>query len=258
MLDLTGLHILVTRPHPQGEGLCQRIAELGGHPIAFPTIAFAPPPHPEALTQAIAALGEQDWLIFISPQAVYATAAAIRQQWPRLSNSVKWAAIGAGTAEALRAAGWEVNVQPEQQWNSEGLLNLPEFQNVTGQKVAVIRGLGGREWIDQALQARGAQVLTIVAYQRVIPVTDVEPILKQLQQNAIDQVIITSFEGAHNFKQLLGKEGWPFIQKIPMIVVSERIKLLAQDLGFQTIWVAQNASTNAIIKTCAESHSTYL
>lgn len=251
MVDLTGLRILVTRPQPQGDELCQQIAKFGGHPIAFPTLAFAPPSHPEALDEAITALGEQNTLIFISPQAVFATVSLIQKQWPHFPPTVKWAAIGAGTAKALRAAGWDVHIQPNQQWNSEGLLALPEFQHVQDQKIAVIRGLGGREWVDQTLTARGANVLSVVAYQRVIPNVDVAPIIKQLSEHAIDQIIVTSFESAQNLKLLMGEAGWPLIQKIPMIVVSERIKLLAHELGFQTIWVAQNASAHALLQACA-------
>ena len=43
-----------------------------------PTLAFGPPPDSAQFQRAIAAMGEQDWLIFISPQAVYSSQAAIK------------------------------------------------------------------------------------------------------------------------------------------------------------------------------------
>lgn len=250
MNDLQDLHILVTRPEPQGQELCRQIIARGGQAINFPVIAFSPPPDLCAFTSGIAALGDQDWLIFISPQSVHASAAEITRVWPRLPDRVKIVATGAGTAKALRDAGLKVTACPHADWSSEGILAMPEFQSVGGQKIAVLRGQGGRELIDQALAARGARIMTIIAYERVLPRTDVSPVLALLRENRIDVTVCTSFEGARNLKTLLGEAGWPFIRKIPLIVMSERIKSLAQDLGFQTIWVTRNASQAAILERC--------
>lgn len=241
------MHVLVTRPEPQGTELCLRIEERGGKATNFPTIAFAPPPDPVAFTQAIQKIGEQEWLIFISPQAVYASVVAIRTAWPELPPQVKFAAVGEGTAKALQHAGYNVDVIPKD-WNTEGLLALPQFQHVQHKKIAVIRGEGGREKIDQVLTARGAELLPIIAYQRVLPVTDTTYCLSLLKKSAIDVIVCTSFEGVRNLKILLGEAGWPYIQNLPIIVMSERIKSLAQGLGFQTIWVTSNASNNAVLE----------
>lgn len=143
-MNLANVSILVTRPEPQGAELCQQITELGGHAISFPTIAFAPPPDADAFANAIAQLGGQEWLVFISPQAVRASVPAIRQRWTHLPSTVKFAAVGAGTAKALKAAGYDAALQPSSEWSSEALLALPEFQNVKDKHIAVIRGVGGR------------------------------------------------------------------------------------------------------------------
>lgn len=247
---LTHLRILVTRPKPAATELCDLIAQCGGHAIHFPTIAFAPAPDQPAFIAGIHALANQDWLIFISPQAVYSSINTIKKIWPHFPETIKVAAIGAGTTEALRKAGYTVTAQPVDNANSEGLLALPEFQSVTQQKMAIIRGLGGRELVDAELRARGANVLTLIAYERVLPAINIEPVLTLLEQQAIDVVVCTSYEGVKNLKHLLGENGWPFLKKIPMIVVSERIKFLALDSGFQTIWVARDASQTAILETC--------
>lgn len=252
MNNLHNLCILVTRPEPQGRELCKLITDQGGQAVSFPTIAFAPPPDLQAFQQAIMALGEQDWLIFISPQAVYSSMIHIRNAWPQLPSTVKLAAVGAGTAKALRAAGYTVTAQPTTEWNSEALLDLPEFQSIAGKKIAIIRGVGGRELIDKQLAERGAHILTVLAYERVLPAIDVSNCLNLLKQNIIDMVVCTSYEGVRNLKILLGEAGWFYIKDIPLIVMSERIKTLAHDLGFQTIWVTRNASQTAILDLMAE------
>lgn len=236
------MHVLVTRPEPQSSELCQLIIAQGNQATSFPTIAFAPPVD----LPAFELLNEQDWLIFISPQAVRETTPHIKIKHPKI------AAVGAGTAKALYSAGYTQVLHPEMEWHSEGLLALPQFQIVDGQKIAIIRGAGGRELIDKELRERGANVLTVITYVRILPKSDIEPCLALLKQGIIDVIVCTSYEGVRNLKVMLGEAGWPYLKNKPIIVMSERIKMLAQDLGFQTIWVTRNPSQTAILDLLVE------
>ena len=112
------------------------------------------------LNNAINQLGEQDWLIFVSPQAVRASIPAIRRAWPQFSDQTKFAAVGSGTANALKAAGWLVSCIPDTEWGSDGLLEMPEFQSVVGKKIAVMRGVGGRERLEPALFSRRSSIVS--------------------------------------------------------------------------------------------------
>jgi uroporphyrinogen-III synthase len=250
MNDLNGLQVLVTRPEPQASALCQQIAERGGQGMAFPTIAFAGPPQPKAFEEAIKLTGEQDWLIFISPQAVLASVPAIRRAWPTFPPEVQFAAVGRGTARSLQEAGYHA-LYPDD-WRSEGLLAMPVFQAIENKKIAIVRGHGGRELIDDTLRARGADILTVIAYQRILPQVNVRKTIDEVQQQKINVIICTSYESVHNLKMMLGDHGWSYIKDILLIVVSERIKRLADDLGFQTIWVARNASAEALLDRLAD------
>jgi uroporphyrinogen-III synthase len=248
--NLINLRVLVTRPEPQASELSQLIENAGGVAVNFPTIEFAPPLDMDSFHDAINHLGNQEWLIFISPHAVYASVPFIRQRWPEFPPQVKFAAVGEGTAKALFEAGYNVAAVPENQWNSEGLLAMPVFQpsQISEQKVAIIRGVGGREYLDKVLAERGARVTPVIAYQRVLPQIDVTDYLSMLKQHRIDVIVCTSFEGVRNLKILFGQTGWTYLQVLPIIVMSERIKMLARDLGFQTIWVSRNASQTAILE----------
>lgn len=248
MINLSDRVILVTRPDPQGGQLVEMIAKKGGKPIFFPTIAFVPPPDEKVLQRALQQLGDQDYLIFISPQAVYSSVPFIRQLWPELSPKAQFFAIGAGTKKALHDAGYVATLCPPEEWNSEGLLAMPAFHSIENKKIAVFRGMGGRELVDQILSDRGAQVLPVIVYERIKPHHDTAPLIDQLKHRTIDALVCTSFEGVQNLKDLVGEEAWPLLQRIPLFVVSERIKSLAHDLGFQTIWVTQRASNEAILE----------
>ncbi len=233
--------ILVTRPNPEGALLCAAINAAGGCALHYPTIAIAPPPSPTLFEQSLSALKTQDAVIFISPQAVYASRQAIAKQ-QALPAHMPLFAIGAGTASALQAAGFSKIIYPAHDWSSEGLLALPSLQNICQQKIALIQGHGGREHLQQTLRARGAHVLAVIAYQRVLP----QPVAP-LQQKKIATIVCTSGDSLRHLQHMVDEITWSHCKKIPLLVTAERIKMLAEDLGFQTIWVASNASHEAIL-----------
>src|SRR5437660_467836 len=98
---LTGLSVLVTRPAPQAAALCERIASLGGDPLAFPAIAI----EPVAIESWTAPC---DLLIFLSANAV-------EYGLPRISIGAtsRVVAIGRATAASLTSAGITVHLTPE-------------------------------------------------------------------------------------------------------------------------------------------------
>jgi uroporphyrinogen-III synthase len=245
MNQLQSLTIMITRPRPQGERLAVRLQEEGACSFLFPTVEIIS--LASHLTQSIRHLDTFDRLIFISPQAVQQTAAMIKAEWPFFPENIKVAAIGGSTAESLIEAGLPVHFYPRDDWTSEGLLSLPDFQEVTQQKIALIKGEGGRALLANELKHRGADVFELIAYRRCLPMIDMDSCLHLLNQNKIDIIISTSNEILQNLVYLLGEKAGPYLYSIPLVVVSDRMILLAKQLGFQTILLAKNASHDAII-----------
>ena len=243
----TPLQVLITRPLPHGAELCREVNKSGYVAISFPTIVFAPPSDVTQFKQGIAQLGEQDWLIFISPQAAAAALPPLHKAWPHLPDSVKFAAVGAKTAQIVKEAGYTVSAFPPIEGGSEALLAMPVWQEVRNKKIAIISGGEGRQLLEQSFRERGAHVIQVTAYQRQLPKVEVSAYRDLIEKRQIHAIVCTSFEGVRNLKTLLS-DCWLLLKKIPLIVVSERIKILAHDLGFQTIWVAAGASHEAIIK----------
>jgi uroporphyrinogen-III synthase len=248
--DLRDLCILVTRPKPQGEELCARIEELGGKPIYLPTLEIVPIQDDELFRQQMKSLSQYDWLIFISPQAVFHSVAWIPQ-----SIGIKFAAIGEGTKNALQAAGFTDITHPLDEWTSEGLLKLPCFNSVSGKKIMLVKGAGGRELLADTLMARGAIVTEWVVYRRVLPDMTVDPGL--FYQQKIDIIICTSGESMRNLIKLVLRDVRSTPQdkritdifEIPLVVISPRLVQLARELGFKKVSLSSNASHNAIIET---------
>jgi uroporphyrinogen-III synthase/uncharacterized protein HemX len=243
--------ILITRPEPAGAILCDKIKAAGYQAVLFPTIAFLPPDRPEALQKIITGLDQFDWLIFISPQAVYSTSALLQQHWSSWPAQLRIAAVGAGTANALTEENFNDVVHPAEQWNSEGLLALPELQNLAGKKVVVVRGEDGRELLADTLTERGAQVTPLIAYRRVLPKSSARNILTMLGSKIIDAVVCTSADGLQNLMILLAAER-QIVTAVPLIVISRRMQDLAEELGFRQIILARNASHDAIMAVINE------
>lgn len=242
------INILVTRPYPSGAELCEQIELHGAHAIHLPTIAFTSPKNINQLKTTLHQLKNQHYIIFISPQAVQAALPLISKKWPAFPARVKLAGIGKGTAHALHQAGYRSVIYPKKKWDSKGLLALPAFRSVKGKKIAIIRGDPGREVLEQTLTHRGARILSLVIYRRLIPEIEMKSYRMLLKQHTIDVIVATSGEGVINLTKMIGKASHNLLIQVPLIVVSKRIKVLAQNLGFQTIWIAQDASHHMILK----------
>lgn len=228
------MRVLVTRPRPQGEELCAEIRAAGGEAIYFPVIDIKPAKDTVTFEKQISGLNEYDWVIFVSPRAVFHSVVEIKKQWPVLPEKMKIAAIGAMTAEALHEAGLSAAIYPEEEWNSEGLLELPEFKEVKDKKIAIVCGESGRDLLQNELTARGASVTRIVSYQRALP-------KREAVKQDFDIVVCTSVECIDNYKTLFGSTNKP------LVIVSERLKKHAEGVGFKKIFLAKNASTRAIV-----------
>jgi uncharacterized protein HemX/uroporphyrinogen-III synthase len=238
--DSKKLRVLVTRPKPLGKELCAAIFAAGDQAIYFPTIEIVPPDDTLSMEENIEMLDQLDWLIFISPQSVLQSAEKIQARWPHFPANVRIAAIGPGTAKTLEKWNFTPLLVPEKNWDSEGLLALPEFQHIHHKKIALVRGEGGREKLAEQLTARGALVSHIVAYQRALPEANPE----QIQLKDLDVIICTSNEGLHNLVKLINQPG---LTETPVLVISERMVKEARELGFKTIFLAKDASHHAIL-----------
>lgn len=245
--ELSGQRILVTRPKPQGKELCDIIQAAGGEPIYFPTIEIVPLRDPDFKNQ-IAGLDQFDWLIFISPQAVMQSVKEIQRAYPTFPSTIKIAAIGLGTAAKLREENFPVDACPIEDWSTEGLLALADFQSCEEKEIAVIKGLGGRDLLVDSLRARGALVTEILAYQRILPKAETGIIEPYLKDKTLDAVIVTSNESLENLETLIDKKYHAYLHTVPLVVMSERIQLHALALGFKKISVTKNASHEAILQ----------
>lgn len=245
-LSLKGLGVLVTRPEQQAEPLCQLIEEYGGSAIPCPTLCIAEPRDWTPALVIFDRLADYDLAIFTSVNAVDRALPPIQERGgfpPRL----ELAAIGQATARALEQQGATQCLHPTQGFTSESLLALPRFQNIAGQRIVIVRGEGGREWLADTLAARGAGVDCAEVYRRERPSVDTEALLERWEHGEIGAVVITSIESLQNLFAMLGTTGQPYLRDTPLVVVSTRIRHSAAEQGCHHLLLAREASNEAII-----------
>ena len=223
MTKLAGRRILVTRPNHQAGALVQAIAAAGGVPLLHPLLHIHPTTDPAGLAASLAHLHDYAWLIFVSANAVEFGVSAVQQSGQRIQQPV--IAVGAATARALRAQGVSQVLQPAEDFDSEGVLALPELQKIAGQRVLIFRGNGGRELLGETLSARGASVTYAECYQRSLPEhLDVD-------WANVDAITVTSSEALRHLTTLVAAR----VYSLPLFVPHPRIAALAQQQGWQQV-----------------------
>ena len=227
---LSGLTIVITRPRDQAVQLARRIEQAGGITLLFPLLDIAAVQDTRILEEQIARLPEFNLAIFISPNAVHYGMDAIRAAGG-LPHSLEIATVGQGSAKALREAGVASVIAPTERFDSEGLLALPELQDVAGWRVMIFRGDGGRELLGDTLRMRGATVEYAACYQRSKPHQDASVLLA----SAPDAITVTSSEALGYLWQMLDASAKSILLDTPLFVPHERIAELARQQGWHQV-----------------------
>jgi len=203
---LFGRTIVVTRARAQASALVRRLRDLGAEPVELPAIEIGDPiDGGAALRLAVDHIATYDWLIFTSANGVERTFAAIADA--RALGTVKVAAIGPGTAEALARYRVVADVVPER-FVAEALLDaFPGApQGSPAGRVLLARAAVARDVLPDGLRARGWHVDVVEAYRT----RRVEPTAAQRRAVAgADAITFTSSSTVDNFLATMGAAAVP-------------------------------------------------
>ncbi len=248
---MTAVNVLLTRPAQQSKGLIELIRAQNWHAILFPVIEIKPMADKSRISAILNRLSSYDLAIFTSSNA--AEYFCRQTTGTALPATVKIAAVGRASAIALATQGLKASIVPEGRFTSEGLLQHPALQTASGQKILIVRGQGGRPWLAEQLQLRGAEVEYIEVYRRVLPEHPALQTLAQFEQIAAKElavIVCTSNEGIDNLMKLAAKEIQEKLMTTPLVVLSTRMEQHARQAGFGNgVFVADNATDKAIVET---------
>ena len=239
--------VLVTRPAGQAGELCRSLRERGWQVLHQPMLELEVLEElPPQQRQILLDLDSYQHVIFVSANAVRHGMDRIGDFWPQLPVGLNWYTVGAASAELLEEYGINVRT-PATDMSSEGLLALPALQTVSGQRILIVRGEGGRTLLREELGGRGAQVDELACYRRKCPQLAAGELAAKLSKFDIQLILISSGEGLVNLQTLLSPLETTKFTDTRLVVPSQRVAELARDSGFKRVIVAQNASDRAML-----------
>lgn len=243
---LRGRGIVITRPAQQAAALARLVEQAGGRALLYPMIEIEPV-NSAGLDALIDSLEKFDLAIFISRNAVEQGLARVarRRDWP---GTLAVAAVGGGTRAALESRGFRSVLSPPGTGGSESLLALlePPVMNVSGRKIVIFRGSGGRELLQSTLRERGACVAYAECYLRSSPQTDVRPLVAAWARGGVHAIAVSSGEALANFAAKLGAAELALLSATPLFVPHSRVAEAARALNVAETIVAGPADADLV------------
>ncbi|HEY9900587.1 MAG TPA: uroporphyrinogen-III synthase [Pantanalinema sp.] len=191
---LEGRRVLVTRPREQAAELVSGLEALGAEVRVMPTIAISPPGDRAPLDAALDTLDAYAWAAFTSVNAVEAFFARLRERGARMPSTLRVAAVGDRTAEALASQGHPAHLVPKVA-TAVGLAEaLRAEEDLHDKRFIFPRGDRASQTLATLLREAGARVEDPVAY-RTVPGMDAEEagrLKEALRHGGIDWIALTS------------------------------------------------------------------
>lgn len=190
-MALSDMTFLNTRPAHQSAALSALLRQEGVQVIECPTMQIVAHSLPTDGLQRLKTFQNFDALVITSVNALLGWVEALPEcfsgslsaSWPfdlqgitlRKPPSLPVFAIGEATAQAAQKLGLSVVALPRKQFDSEDLLshlhaNLPSQTTALQRpvKVAILKGVGGRDALKQGLLAQGVEVIELPLYARQV------------------------------------------------------------------------------------------
>lgn len=198
---LFGKTLVVTRARRQASELAKVLEQLGAAVIQCPTIRTESLAHTPAMRDAVGRLGEMDWVIFTSPNAVEAVFETLTEQEKdaRAFAKARIAAIGPATAARLRDFGVRADLTPEAYVAESLLESIHKIGSVAGCRFLLPRSDRARSALSDGLRASGAEVIEVDAYRTIEETCMPDGLLERLGAGRIDMVLFTSSSTVHGF-----------------------------------------------------------
>lgn len=247
---LSGITVLLTRPAAQAAALGAAIVAMGGKVCELPLIEIEPVTDSAAcqkIKNMILNLDHYYAAIFISTNAAKIGMQWIDKFWPQLPAGLTAYAVGPGTAQELKRFDWPV-LMSDKGVTSEDLLALPGLRAVDGKKVALFRGVGGRELLAETLRERGATVDYLELYHRHTPDYSQHVLIDLIRDQHVNAIVVSSAQILDVLLHSLHQDT-AGLSTIPLITPSERVRQRALDAGLNIVINAGGADDASVIRS---------
>jgi uroporphyrinogen III methyltransferase / synthase len=207
---LHGRRIVVTRARAQSSGFLERLRAMGADAVELPVIAVEPAAEQRDLDAAIGRLGDTQWAVFTSANAVDLIWDALTRTGrdARAFATTRIVAIGPETAAALLRHGLRADLVPDE-YVAEAVAGAMLQHDLRGARVWLPRAAMARDVLPDRLRDAGAEVDVLPLYRTVLPPDTSATLAALLDQAPVDAVTFTSSSTVQHFLTALGDRPFP-------------------------------------------------
>jgi len=199
-----------------GAQLAELVGKRGGRPLHAPALAEVPEVDSAALTVLIGELEARPARVAVFQTGVGTVALfkatdalGLTHRLLALLGQMKVAVRGPKPTAALRGRGVRIDISAQDPFTTAEVLEALQPVQLGGARVIVQRyGVSNTE-LEEALKARGAQVVEITTYRWSLP-EDTRPLvelLDRLERREVDSVTVTNAAQVYNLFALAEKLG---------------------------------------------------
>ena len=226
------------------------LRDAGADPILLPAIEIEPI-ELDAASRVALTPDDFDWTVYTSANAVEHSL----RQLPRPART-RVAAIGRATARALDEQGIGVDAVPQAASDSEGLLALGPFADLRGQRILIVKGVGGRALLRAELARRGAEVVSCEVYRRRPAAADPAALEALHEASGRTRLIVavTSGEVLGALLEAAPDGRLPKLRDATLLVPGDRVAASARSLGWRGPLIAATSAEDSVMFAALARH----
>ncbi len=220
------------------------LAAGGFDPIVIGLFDLAPPEDMGPLDDALERLSQFDWVIFTSANGVRAVAGRLSPAGQPLSDSVRIVAVGPATADAVRAAGWRVDLTPVESASAGILEELRARTRGRQETVLLPQSALADADLRAGLSAAGFAVTSVVAYRPVERPESIERARHLILAGEVSSVVFTSPSTVRVIAEDFSSEStWP-----PVVAIGQRTLAESRKCGIPGVQMARSPEPKSVLE----------
>jgi uroporphyrinogen III methyltransferase / synthase len=256
---LFGKRVLVPRSEAQASRTATLLRRRGAMPIELPLIDVRPVSERGPVAAALQALADHDVVVFTSENTVTYLARELdaRGLDARAFGKARVAAVGEGTARALRAIGIRADITPPR-FRAEALAEVVlddltrTLGSPEGARVLLPRARVAREVLPELLRNRGV-VVEVVALYETLPVGNPQraEIAALFASRSVDAVLLLSGSMVDSLALLLGPDEKALLEGVTLASIGPITTQAAERHGLHVATTASEATVESLLDALA-------
>lgn len=230
--------ILVTRAAADAARLADALSAAGFAPVPVPTIAIDERVPGDQVESMLETLAGADWLVITSAHGARVVARRMAEARRDMPPGVRVAAVGPGTADALRALRLPVHHVPDT-YTSRAIAG--GLGDLAGRRIVIAAANRASPELRQVLRAAGAVVEVIVAYRVIEGPSSSRAVLRSAVGLGLDGLAFTSGSTVRGLLRLVDRVDSARVRSIPAFCIGPPTAATAVRHGFV---VAATATTH--------------